>query len=79
MAPSSVALGLRCSIGKKAVILPILPYVPLSHPFVERQIGSVRREFLDQTLLWNSLDPERKLGSFRDYYNERRIHSSLGG
>ncbi len=56
-----------------------VPYVPLSHPFVERLIGSVRREFLDQTLLWNSLDLERKLGSFRDYYNERRIHNSLGG
>jgi transposase InsO family protein len=56
-----------------------VPYVPLSHPFVERLIGSVRREFLDQTLFWNSLDLERKLGSFRDYYNESRIHSSLGG
>ena len=54
-------------------------YVPLSHPFVERLIGSVRREFLDQTLFWNSLALERKLGSFRDYYNESRIHSSFGG
>jgi transposase InsO family protein len=27
-----------------------VPYVPVSHPFVERLIGSVRREFLDQTL-----------------------------
>jgi transposase InsO family protein len=26
-----------------------LPYVPMSHPFVERLIGSVRRELLDQT------------------------------
>ena len=43
-----------------------VPYVPVSHPFVERLIGSVRRELLDQTLFWNSLDLERKLGSFRD-------------
>jgi transposase InsO family protein len=56
-----------------------VPYVPVSHPFVERLIGSVLREFLDQTLFWNSLDLERKLGSFRDYYNESRVHSSLGG
>jgi len=55
------------------------PYVPVSHPFVERLIGSVRRELLDQTLFWNSPDLERKLGSFRDYYNESRVHSSLGG
>ena len=25
-----------------------IPYVPLSHPFVERLIGTVRREYLDQ-------------------------------
>ncbi len=56
-----------------------VPYVLLSHPFVERLIGSVRREFLDQTLFWNSLDLERKLGSFRDYCNESRVHSSLSG
>ncbi len=24
------------------------PYVPLSHPFVERLIGTIRREYLDQ-------------------------------
>jgi len=56
-----------------------VPYVPLSHPFVERLIGTVRREFLDQTLFWNSVDLERKLSSFRDYYNGSRVHSSLGG
>jgi putative transposase len=35
--------------------------VPWSHPFVERLIGTVRREFLDRTLFWNQLDLERKL------------------
>jgi hypothetical protein len=29
-----------------------LPYIPMSHPFVERLIGSVRRELLDQTFFW---------------------------
>jgi transposase InsO family protein len=28
-----------------------IPYVSLSHPFVERLIGSIRREYLDHTLL----------------------------
>ena len=28
-----------------------MPYTPRSHPFVERLIGTIRREFLDQTLL----------------------------
>ena len=27
-----------------------VPYVPLSHPFLERLIGTMRREFLDQVL-----------------------------
>jgi transposase InsO family protein len=27
-----------------------VPYVPLSHPFVERLIGTIRREFLDHVL-----------------------------
>ena len=27
-----------------------VPYVPLSHPFVERLIGTIRREYLDRIL-----------------------------
>ena len=30
-----------------------VPHVPLSHPFVERLIGTRRREFLDHLLFWN--------------------------
>jgi putative transposase len=53
--------------------------VPLSHPFIERLIGTTRREFLDHTLFWNARDLERKLGEFREYYNRHRVHASLGG
>ena len=56
-----------------------LPYIPLSHPFVERLIGTIRREFLDQTLFWNATDLERKLKTFLQYYNTHRVHSSLDG
>ncbi len=38
-----------------------VPYVPLSHPFVERLIGTIRREYLDQVPFWSALDLERKL------------------
>ena len=54
-----------------------IPHVPLSHPFVERLIGTIRREHLDQTLFWNAGDLEKKLCEFRDYYNHHRVHSSL--
>src|SRR3989440_10866419 len=36
-----------------------VPYVPVSHPFVERLIGTIRREFLDHMLIWNAVDLER--------------------
>src|SRR5205823_14850682 len=36
-----------------------VPHVPSSHPFVERLIGTVRREFLDQVPFWNACDLER--------------------
>ena len=56
-----------------------VPHVPWSHPFVERLIGTIRREFLDQILFWNSVDLENKLLEFRDYYNSERVHSGIGG
>jgi putative transposase len=33
-----------------------LAHVPMSHPFVERLIGSIRRELLDHTFFWTSAD-----------------------
>jgi putative transposase len=56
-----------------------IPYTPLSHPFVERLIGTIRREFLDQTLFWNASDLEQKLEAFRQYYNTHRVHTALDG
>ena len=52
---------------------------PMSHPFVERLIGTLRREYLDHVFFWNARDLERKLEEFRDYYNCHRVHTSLDG
>jgi putative transposase len=52
--------------------------VPRSHPFIERLIGTLRREYLDQTFFWNGLDLRRKLNRFATYYNQRRVHAGLG-
>ncbi len=54
-----------------------VPHVPVSHPFTERLIGTIRREYLDQILFWNGRDLEEKLGEFQDYYNSHRVHQSL--
>jgi len=56
-----------------------VPYVPMSHPFVERLIGTIRREYLDHVPFWNAKDLERKLSCFRDYYNRERAHQGIGG
>jgi putative transposase len=59
--------------------LKSVPYAPVSHPFVERLIGTIRREYLDRVFFWNAVDLARKLGEFRDYYNGHRVHRSLNG
>jgi transposase InsO family protein len=56
-----------------------LPHVPMSHPFVERLIGSVRRELLDRIFFWTATDLESKLRCYQDYYNQHRCHSSRDG
>ncbi len=56
-----------------------VPYVPLSHPFVERLIKTIRREYLDRTLFWTTVDLENKRLEFRDYFNSHRTHHSLEG
>jgi len=56
-----------------------VPCVPLSHPFVERLIGTFRREFLDLVPFWNARDLERKLLDFKRYYNGQRVHYALEG
>jgi transposase InsO family protein len=56
-----------------------VPYAPISHPFIERLIGTVRREYLDHLFFWNAIDLARKLDAFADYYNAHRVHRSLDG
>ena len=56
-----------------------VPYTPVSHPFVERLIGTIRREYLDQVFFWNAVDLERKLSDFKKYDNAARVHRSIAG
>ena len=51
----------------------------MSHPFVERLIGTIRREYLDRILFWTAVDLETKLSEFKDYYNRHRAHTALQG
>lgn len=38
-----------------------MPHLPMSQPFVERLIGSIRRELLGQTFFWTAADLDNKL------------------
>ncbi len=56
-----------------------VPYLPISHPFVERLIGTIRREYLDLVPFWTARDLESKLLSFTQFYNDQRCHYALSG
>ena len=61
-----------------------VPHVPLSHPFVERLIGTMRREFLDHVLCWNAVRLRSEWSgssptSRQAYYNAARSHASWEG
>jgi hypothetical protein len=53
--------------------------VPLSHPFIERLIGTLRRELLDQAFFWSASDLGRKLEGYQQHYNAHHVHTSLDG
>ena len=53
------------------------PRSPWQHPFVERVIGSLRRECLDHVIVWNERSLRRHLQQCLAYYHRWRTHLSL--
>src|SRR6202043_1116460 len=56
---------------------PISPRSPWQNPYVERLIGTVRRECLDRMLIFGEAHLRQILTSYASYYNESRTHLSL--
>ena len=50
----------------------------MQNSYVERVIGSIRRECLDQLVIFNERHLRRVLSSYVDYYHGSRTHLSLG-
>ena len=50
---------------------------PWQNAYVERLIGSIRRECLDHMIVFGEAHLRRILGAYAAYYNESRIHRSL--
>jgi len=57
---------------------PISPRSPWQNPYVERLIGTVRRECLDRVLIFGEAHLRQILSSYAAYHNEVRTHLALG-
>jgi transposase InsO family protein len=67
----------RCLANMGIRELIIAPKAPWQNPFVERVIGSIRRECLDHCLILNEAHLRRLLHGYIGYYNTARPHQSL--
>src|SRR5262245_45533118 len=56
---------------------PTAPRSPWQNPYVERLIGTIRRECLDHVIVFGEAHLRRILGRYAAYYNGSRIHRSL--
>ena len=54
------------------------PRSPWQRAYLERVIGSIRRECLDPVLVFHETSLRRILRSYLDYYHRSRTHLSLG-
>ncbi|MBK7977559.1 MAG: transposase [Deltaproteobacteria bacterium] len=57
---------------------PKAPRSPWQNPYVERLIGSIRRDLLDHVIVFNASHLERLLRAYLDYYHRSRNHLALG-
>jgi len=53
------------------------PRSPWQNPYVERLIGSIRRECLDHVVVWNQRSLRRILQNYFAYYQRSRTHLAL--
>ena len=63
------------SLGIEEVLMA--PRSPWQSPYVERLIGSIRRECLNHVIIFNERHLRRQPKSYTTYYHEVRTHLSL--
>jgi transposase InsO family protein len=59
-----------------ATIIRTPPRAPVANAYAERWVGTVRRELLDRTLIWNRCQLEQLLEAYVEHYNTHRPHRS---
>jgi putative transposase len=65
------------AMGIKEVV--IAPRSPWQSPFVQRLIGSIRRDCIEHVVVLGERHLRRVLRSYLAYYHEARCHMSLDG
>ena len=57
---------------------PVTPRSPWQNGYVEQVISSIRRECLDQVIVFSEAHLRRTLATYAAYYNGVRTHLALG-
>jgi transposase InsO family protein len=57
---------------------PVAPKSPWQNAYIERLIGSARRECIDHVIVLGESHLRRIMSRYAAYYNETRTHLSLG-
>src|SRR5215813_4878491 len=57
---------------------PIAPASPWQNAYVERLIGSIRRECIDHVIILGEAHLRRIMSRYANYYNQARTHLALG-
>jgi transposase InsO family protein len=75
---ASYGSDFRCRVEAMGITEVVTaPRSPWQNAYVERVIGSIRRECLDHVLVINERHLRRVLFSYLDYYHRSRTHLSL--
>jgi len=61
-----------------ATVIRTPPRTPVANAYAERWIGTVRRELLDRTLIWNRAQLEQLLNEYVEHYDTHRPNRGLG-
>jgi transposase InsO family protein len=68
----------RCLASLPIEEVVTAPWSPWQSAYVERMIGSIRRELLDHVIVLNERHLRRLLSSYLEYYHHSRPHRGLG-
>jgi putative transposase len=76
--PRHIVQGMLSGTGSGGITEVVTtPRSPWQNPYLERVIGSIRRECLDHVIVINESHLRRVLSSYIDYYQRTRTHLSL--